>query len=134
MKVTTDTICSDLLKEVEEYSGEKVASCIQCGKCSGGCPMLEAMDLLPHQVMRLAQLGLKEDIMKSKTLWVCASCFTCAARCQRDLDLSKVMEGFRVIQLRQKGGNTMHPRQLTPEQLKDAPQQAIISGFRKYSK
>jgi heterodisulfide reductase subunit C2 len=134
MKVTTDTICSDLLKEVEEYTGEKVASCIQCGKCSGGCPMVEAMDLLPHQVMRLAQLGLKEDIMKSKTLWVCASCFTCTARCQRELDLSKVMEGFRVIKLRQKGGNVLHPKELTPEQLKDAPQQAIISGFRKYAK
>jgi len=50
------------------------------------------------------------------------------------VDLAKVMEGFRVIQLRQKGGNAMHPKQLTPEQLKDAPQQAIISGFRKYAK
>ena len=134
MKVTTEKICSNLLAEVEEYSGEKVASCIQCGKCSGGCPMVEAMDLLPHQVMRMAQLGLKDEIMKCKSIWVCASCFTCAARCQRELDLAKVMEGFRVIQLRQKGGNAMHPKQLTPEQLKDAPQQAIISGFRKYSK
>ena len=134
MKVTTDKICGDMLAEVEEYSGEKVASCIQCGKCSAGCPMVEAMDLLPHQVMRLAQLGMREQVLDSKTLWVCASCFNCGARCQRDLDLSKVMEGFRVMQLRQKGGNKMHPKQLTPEQLKDAPQQAIISGFRKYAK
>ncbi len=134
MKITMNKLEGDLLQEVEEYTGEKVSACFQCGKCSGGCPMVEAMDLLPHQVMRFAQMGLKEEVLGCKTLWVCASCFTCTARCQRDLDLAKVMEGFRVMQLRLKGGNRMHPRELTPAQLQDAPQQAIISGFRKYAK
>ena len=134
MKITMDKLNGDLMREVEEYSGEKVSVCFQCGKCSGGCPLVTAMDLLPHQVMRFVQLGLKEEILNSKTIWICASCFTCTARCQRELDLAKVMESFRVMQLRQKGGNRLHTRTLTSTQLQEAPQQAIISGFRKYAR
>ena len=134
MKITMDKLDGDLMREVEEYSGEKVSACFQCGKCSGGCPLVTSMDLLPHQVMRFVQMGLKEEILNSKTIWICASCFTCTARCQRELDLAKVMESFRVMKLRQKGGNLLHPRVLTSAQLQEAPQQAIISGFRKYAR
>ena len=81
MKVTTDKINSSLVREVEEVSGQKVSACFQCGKCTGGCPVGWAMDVFPHQVLRYAQMGLIDELLHSKTLWICASCQTCDSRC-----------------------------------------------------
>ena len=61
-------IHSDFVKKVEEISGETLPSCYQCGKCSAGCPMSAAMDLMPNQIVRLIQLGLEDDTANSKTI------------------------------------------------------------------
>lgn len=71
---------AEFLDQVENQSGQKVRICYQCGKCSAGCPVAYAMDLLPNQVMRLVQLGLKEEVLTCATIWLCASCETCATR------------------------------------------------------
>lgn len=73
-----------------ELSGEDVRKCYQCGKCTAGCPVLEEMDLTPSQVMRAAQAGLRDLVLDSRTIWCCAGCETCAARCPKGLDLSHV--------------------------------------------
>ena len=72
---------SDLRTFVESQSGQKVLDCYQCGKCSAGCPAAEFMDLTPRQVMRAVQLGQAELALRSSTIWLCASCQTCSARC-----------------------------------------------------
>jgi len=121
---------SGFVKKVQELSGQKINLCYQCGKCSAGCPMAAAMDLLPNQVMRLVQLGLDEDIANSKTVWLCASCLTCTARCPKGVDLSKVMEALRLLTLR-KNKNYVEPSQMPREEIADLPQIAMVSGFRK---
>jgi len=134
MKVTTGTVNSSLLKEVEEISGQKVSACFQCGKCTGGCPVVSAMDIFPHRVLRLAQLGLVEELLHSRTLWICASCQTCDSRCPREVDIPKVIEALRLLLLRRKGGNRLHPAGLTARVRANAPQQGLVSAFRKYAK
>lgn len=123
-----------LVDEMIAQSGQDPAECFQCAKCSAACPVTSAMDLLPHQVIRYLQMGLEDELAESKTPWVCASCFTCAARCPRDLDLARMMEGIRLTMLRRREGNKFGPAELTPEQLSKLPQQALVSGFRKYNK
>ncbi len=120
--------------ELKEKSGQDVSGCLQCAKCSAGCPVIAAMDLLPHQVMRLLQLGEIEELIESKTPWVCASCFTCNARCPRDLDLSRVMEGVRLIYLRKRGSEGLSPSLLTLKDNAGLPQQALVSIFRKLAR
>jgi heterodisulfide reductase subunit C len=83
------------LEQVEAESGQKVRVCYQCGKCSAGCPVAYAMDLLPNQVMRLVQLGLKDEVLSCATLWLCASCETCATRCPREIEIVRVMDVLR---------------------------------------
>lgn len=122
------------IEEMKERSGQDPACCLQCAKCSAACPVSAAMDLLPHQIIRCLQLGFTEEVCASRTPWICASCFTCAARCPRDLDLSRMMEGVRLQMLRRREGNRLSPGELTPEQLKKLPQQALVGGFRKYTK
>lgn len=119
------------IKKVEELSGEKVLSCYQCGKCSAGCPVAEAMDILPSQVIRLVQLG-DENVLDCKAIWICASCFTCASRCPRGIDIARVMESLRSMKLR-KGIDYLHIPRISHELLAQAPQQGLISSFRKFT-
>jgi heterodisulfide reductase subunit C len=85
----------EFLDEIEAASGANVRICYQCGKCSAGCPVAYAMDLLPSQVMRLVQLGLKDEVLSSSTIWLCASCETCATRCPREIEIVEVMDALR---------------------------------------
>ncbi|MDA8441824.1 MAG: 4Fe-4S dicluster domain-containing protein [Peptococcaceae bacterium] len=86
----------DLVAKVQTASGVDVKACYQCGKCSAGCPVAFAMDYTPRQVMRMLQLGLAEETIKSRAIWLCAQCETCSARCPRSLEPAKVMEALRI--------------------------------------
>ncbi len=117
-----------IIKKIEDISGQNVLACYQCGKCSAGCPMISLMDLLPNQIIRLVQLGQLSDVLNSKTIWLCASCFTCTARCPKGVDLAKVMEALRLLLLR-KSTNYVEPSELDIDE--NLPQIALISNFRK---
>ena len=87
----------DFKREIEQICGENVLECYQCGECTGGCPAAFAMDISPNQVMRMAQLGMRDDVLSSSAIWLCAGCETCATRCPRGVGLSKVMDACRQI-------------------------------------
>ena len=72
-----------------------VQDCYQCQKCSAGCPVAFAMDFKPNQIMQMVALGMKDRVLSSKTIWVCASCYTCSTRCPNDIDIAKVMDWLR---------------------------------------
>ncbi|NMA14706.1 MAG: heterodisulfide reductase subunit C, partial [Clostridia bacterium] len=65
---------------LEKKSGVKLTDCYQCGKCSAGCPVAFAMDKTPRQIIRLLQLGLLEEALATRTIWLCATCQTCVTR------------------------------------------------------
>ncbi len=132
VELTKKKLCSDFVNKVIEISGQDLLSCYQCGKCSAGCPMVFAMDILPSQVIRLVQLGLEDDIAKSETIWLCASCTTCYARCPRGVDLSRVMEALRQLTLR-KNIDTVEPSKISRETIAELPQIALVSCFRKFT-
>lgn len=86
-----------LLAAVETRSGENVSGCYQCRKCTCGCPLAFAMDVMPNQVMRMIQLGLERELFDSRTIWICASCQTCTTRCPNDIDIAHVMDTLRQL-------------------------------------
>jgi heterodisulfide reductase subunit C len=88
------------LSEVVQASGEKIQACFQCQKCSAGCPIAYAMDILPNQMLRHIQYGHREKVLTSKTIWICASCYTCSVRCPNNIDLAKIMDALRNLALR----------------------------------
>jgi heterodisulfide reductase subunit C len=94
--------------------------------------MVFSMDLLPNQIIRLAQLGLEEDISRSKTIWLCTSCLTCSVRCPRGVDLASVMEAMRLMTLRKNIDYVIVP-QISSDTIKELPQIALVSSFRKHT-
>ncbi|UCF11838.1 MAG: 4Fe-4S dicluster domain-containing protein [Thermoplasmatales archaeon] len=128
IKLSRNDAQNSIIKKVENISEQNISACYQCGKCSAGCPMVTLMDLLPNQIIRLVQLGQINDVLKSKTIWLCASCFACTARCPKGVDLAKVMEALRLLLLR-KSTNYVEPSKLDIDE--NLPQIALVSNFRK---
>jgi heterodisulfide reductase subunit C len=119
-------------RDVERLSGQKIAACYICGKCSAGCPIASSMNTPPHEILRLIQLGQEEEIVHTNTMWLCSSCLTCASRCPKGISLTHVMEAIRALLIR-KGIDNNVDSQLHPSLLSIAPQLALVSYFRKYS-
>ncbi len=86
-------------------SGQDLLACYQCGKCSAGCPMAKYMDILPNQMIRFAQLGLKEALLSSNAIWLCVSCLTCNTRCPKGVKIAEVIEAIRRVRLRDRHGS-----------------------------
>lgn len=65
--------------------GFKIRDCIQCGTCTGSCPVAHAMDITPRELVALFRAGFLEDILRSRTIWMCASCYACTVRCPQGI-------------------------------------------------
>ena len=86
---------------LDAFAGTDLQNCYQCGKCSAGCPVADQMDLMPNQIVRLAQLGLMDRATRCLAIWNCVSCQTCTARCPQSVDCAGVMDVVREEAARQ---------------------------------
>ncbi len=70
---------------------DRLMSCIQCGTCSGTCPLSLYMDFTPRRIIALVREGFRRDVLSSQTIWLCASCYACAAHCPQNIHITDVM-------------------------------------------
>ncbi len=84
-----------LTDEISERSGINFSACLQCKTCTNGCPFVDGMDYHPNQILRLIQLGMEEEVLKSSTIWVCVGCNTCSSVCPMAIDIPAVMDELR---------------------------------------
>ncbi|RLE03574.1 MAG: disulfide reductase [Candidatus Aminicenantes bacterium] len=132
INISRKNINDSFVAKIQELSGQNLLACYQCGKCSAGCPAVSDMDLLPNQIIRYAQLGLKDELLHSKSIWVCASCMTCNVRCPRGIKIAEVIEAIRQILLRKRADH-LPLEDLSPEVKCQVPPIALISSFRKFT-
>jgi heterodisulfide reductase subunit C len=99
--VTERDLDTTFRDEVEKKAHTRLSSCFQCLKCSCGCPMVYEMDYMPAQIIRMVNLGMRDEVLRSKTIWVCASCETCTTRCPNDIDIAHIMDTLREMSLRE---------------------------------
>jgi heterodisulfide reductase subunit C2 len=84
-------------EKLSERVQTDVRDCYQCGNCSAGCPAAFTFDYPPNQVMRMLQVGLVEDVLKSKAIQLCVQCLTCTARCPRNIDIAGIFEDLKTV-------------------------------------
>lgn len=83
------------IREVEALSGQQVSKCYQCGNCSAGCPMSFTYDYPVSRLMRMIQLGMKDEVLSTRSIWMCATCEACTTRCPNEIDVARVLDVCR---------------------------------------
>jgi quinone-modifying oxidoreductase subunit QmoC len=83
-------------RQVSERPGcETIFSCMQCGTCSGTCPLSIYMDLTPRRIIALIREGFRTDALKSQTIWLCSSCYSCAVHCPQNVNITDIMYSLK---------------------------------------
>ncbi len=108
MKVNQQTVLYEqamdpkFLDEVYEIpGGEKIKDCIQCGTCSGSCPVSWAMEETPRQIFAMIRAGMRDHVLDSLTIWTCASCYACTHRCPQQIKITDVMYMLKRMAIRE---------------------------------
>lgn len=82
--------------EIRKMPGcEAIDRCIQCATCSGVCPVASFMDITPRRIIELTRSGFKDDVLKSSTIWICASCYACQVECPKEIGIADVMMALK---------------------------------------
>ena len=94
--VRDDDVTSSFKYEVADWvGGEGLLRCLKCGACSGGCPVGSVIDYRPRKVLGNVLLGLKDEVLSSDQIWLCAACFTCEERCVQQVNFTDVVTVLR---------------------------------------
>ena len=123
-----------MIETVKRISGVNPRKCMKCGKCTASCPAYDEMEYHPHQFVDMVENGRIDELMNSRGIYMCLSCFACVERCPRNVEPAKLIEAVRLAVVRQQGGDHLKPEQIPAVLDENLPQQAITSAFRKYRK
>ncbi|MDF1538868.1 MAG: CoB--CoM heterodisulfide reductase subunit C [Candidatus Thorarchaeota archaeon] len=85
--IETDKMNPEFVNEIVKAGADRIRTCIQCGTCSSVCPSGRRTAFRTRELMRKAVLGLKEEVLSSPDLWLCATCLTCLERCPRQIKI-----------------------------------------------
>jgi len=98
----TDKAAASFLEEAKKRSGENLSLCYQCLKCTAGCPTAPYMDIRPNNIIRMIQMGMKDQVLRSHAIWLCVSCETCGTRCPNKIDIGVLMDVLREMAVEEK--------------------------------
>ena len=121
-----------MTETIKRISGVNPRKCMKCGKCTASCPAYDEMEYHPHQFVDMVENGRIDELMASRGIDYCLSCFACVERCPRNVEPAKLIEAVRLAVIRQQGKDHLKPEQIPQMLNDDLPQQAITSAFRKY--
>lgn len=65
--------------------GESINACIQCGVCTGSCPVADDMEYPPRKIIAMVRAGMRDEVLSSSSMWHCLSCYMCTVRCPRNI-------------------------------------------------
>jgi heterodisulfide reductase subunit C len=86
---------SPLNRELKDLFGIDVDTCLECGKCSGGCSNGHVFDYTPRKIVQLVKLGAEDTLLKMDALWICLSCQLCLDRCPSGIDIPRILDYLR---------------------------------------
>jgi len=130
--VSREKVHSRFTAKVQQIADQNLLACYQCGKCSAGCPLAAYMDIPPAQMIRLAQLGMEQELLDSEAIWICVSCMTCNSRCPKGVNIAELIESMRQVKLRARQDH-LDVREVSAEVLGAVPPIALVGSMRKFT-
>jgi heterodisulfide reductase subunit C len=92
----------DFMEEVYAIPGaDAIKRCIQCGTCSGSCPVSWAMEESPRQIIAMIRAGMRDQVLDSTAIWTCASCYSCYVRCPQEIKITDIMYILKRLAIRE---------------------------------
>lgn len=90
-------------KEItHRLGGETITFCYQCGTCASSCPVAKITEKFnPREVIRLALLGERKEVLSGGAIWLCSSCYNCQERCPQKVEIADVIYALRNIAIRE---------------------------------
>lgn len=126
----------NILEEFLSICDEPIFKCINCGVCSASCPISKFMELTPQKLIFYLANN-KKEVLEKNTIWLCASCLNCQARCRKDIDFSRIADALRHIYLREMAKRKrlleLEIDKIKREVLVNSPQQLFIALQRKFA-
>lgn len=96
LSLKEEELKASFLRQMETIpNAKKIKSCIQCGTCTGSCPVSYAMDISPRELIALFRAGDLETLLNSKSIWVCASCYSCQTRCPSMIKVTDIIYALK---------------------------------------
>lgn len=72
-------------------NGEELSACFACTTCTAACPIANQWTYKPHQLIRMMILGMREEVLSSKEIWECLTCFQCQERCPQKVRVTDII-------------------------------------------
>jgi heterodisulfide reductase subunit C len=88
---------TNFLDQINILSSQTIQLCYHCHKCTSGCPVVSEMAYGPDRVLRMVQMGQRQQLLESADIWLCAGCETCGTRCPNGIDIARVMDSLRTL-------------------------------------
>ena len=107
---------------VREYT---LLECIQCGRCTGGCPVSMKTGLNIRGIIYEALIEDTIELSGMEVLWDCTNCLTCTTRCPKDIHPADVIIGLR--------GYVVGEGKGVPPRVRDALMSAFTRGTVSYT-
>ena len=125
------------LEEVCSFPGaETLHACIQCGTCSGSCPVAREMEYGPRQINAMVRAGMRDEVLCTNSMWLCLSCYLCTERCPRGVKVTDIMYALKRLAIRHNGDNYWAPTPVLERTFVDCvnltgrlPEMGVTGGY-----
>jgi heterodisulfide reductase subunit C len=95
-------------REKRRLASQYADLCLTCGTCAGGCPVTGVDGLDVRKVVRLALLGMDQEVIDSRFPWVCTLCGRCEHACPMNIDLTALLRSARSMRARDQVPGVLH--------------------------
>ena len=85
----------NFMKDLKAFGLKDANKCMHCGNCTAVCPLSTPENPFPRKLIKYAQMGLKDKILKSPEPWLCYYCGDCSDTCPRGADPGETMMVMR---------------------------------------
>jgi ferredoxin len=84
-----------LMNELRKFGAIGIEKCYNCGNCTAVCSLTSNDAQFPRKLIRMAQLGMRDQLLGSKELWLCYNCAQCSETCPKQAEPANFMAAAR---------------------------------------